>query len=92
VAIAWLLSERKKAVSLRAIAVGLGLQLALAFVFLKIPVIKSAFLSLNSVVLALDAATTAGTSFVFGYLGGHPCPSPRRPPFRASSWPSRPCP
>lgn len=74
VAIAWLLSERKKAVSLRAIAVGLGLQLALAFVFLKIPVIKSAFLSLNSVVLALDAATTAGTSFVFGYLGGAPLP------------------
>ncbi len=74
VAIAWLSSERKKAVSLRAIAVGIGLQLVLAFVFLKIPVIKSAFLSLNALVLALDTATTAGTAFVFGYLGGAPLP------------------
>lgn len=74
VAIAWLLSERKKSVSPRAIVVGVGLQLGLGFLFLKIPVVKDAFLSLNAVVLALDAATTAGTSFVFGYLGGAPLP------------------
>ncbi|QLA15927.1 NupC/NupG family nucleoside CNT transporter [Desulfolutivibrio sulfoxidireducens] len=74
VAIAWLLSERKKSVSPRAIVVGIGLQLILGFLFLKIPVVKDAFLSLNTLVLALEAATTAGTSFVFGYLGGAPLP------------------
>src|SRR5262249_19691105 len=32
------------------------------------------FLKLNNVVLALDSATRAGTSFVFGYVGGGPPP------------------
>src|SRR4029077_14221155 len=35
---------------------------------------KRFFLLLNNVVLALDSATRAGTSFVFGYLGGGPTP------------------
>ncbi len=70
VAIAWSLSERRSAVGLKAIAAGLGLQLLLALLLLKLPLFQDAFLLLNQVVMSLDEATRAGTSFVFGFLGG----------------------
>jgi len=75
VAIAWLLSERRRAVPWRAVASGLVLQLALAVLLLELPYAKMALLGLNDAMLALEKATQAGTSFVFGYLGGG------RPPF-----------
>ncbi|MEF3698586.1 NupC/NupG family nucleoside CNT transporter [Desulfolutivibrio sp.] len=74
VLIAWLVSENRRAVRLRTILAGIVLQLAVGFVFLKIAVVKDAFLSLNRLVMALDTATTAGTTFVFGFLGGAPLP------------------
>ncbi|NDY58122.1 nucleoside:proton symporter [Desulfovibrio sulfodismutans] len=74
VLIAWLVSENRRAVRLWTIVVGIVLQLAVGFLFLKIAVIKDAFLSLNRLVMALDTATTAGTTFVFGFLGGAPLP------------------
>ena len=74
-AIAWLLSERRREVPWRAVAAGLALVLALALVFLKMPYAKDAFLRLNDVLLVLEKATQAGTGFVFGYLGGG------KPPF-----------
>jgi len=51
-----------------------GLQFFLALVFLKVPLFQGLFSALNQGVLALQAATTAGTSFVFGYLGGGDLP------------------
>jgi CNT family concentrative nucleoside transporter len=72
--IAWLLSERRMAVSLRIIAVGLGLQLVLAWVMLNLAPVQNFFLLLNNAVTALESATVAGSSFVFGYLGGGPLP------------------
>jgi CNT family concentrative nucleoside transporter len=69
-AIAWLASEKRRAVPWRAIAAGLVLQLVLAVSLLKLPYAKSAFLALNDAMLALERATQAGTSLVFGYLGG----------------------
>jgi len=36
--------------------------------------IKDAFMKLNDVLLVLERATQAGTSLVFGYLGGGPAP------------------
>jgi len=74
-AIAWLLSERRRAVPWRAVASGLALQFALAVLLLKLPYAKTALLGLNDAMLALEKATQAGTSFVFGYLGGG------KPPF-----------
>jgi CNT family concentrative nucleoside transporter len=71
---AWAVSEDRGQVRPKAVAAGLGIQLALAVLLLKIPVFKELFLPLNSLVLALQEATTAGTSFVFGYLGGGPSP------------------
>ncbi|RBP53360.1 NupC/NupG family nucleoside CNT transporter [Arenicella xantha] len=50
------------------------LQVVLALVFLKLPLFQALFGAMNQAVLALQAATTAGTSFVFGYLGGGDLP------------------
>ncbi len=72
--IAWVLSENRKAVSVRLVATGIVLQLALALILLKIPVFNKFFLVLNGAVEILESSTRAGTTFVFGYLGGSPLP------------------
>ena len=64
------MSERREAVPWRAVGSGLALQLLLALLLLKLPYAKDAFLVLNDAMLALEKATQAGTSLVFGYLGG----------------------
>ncbi len=68
--IAWLMSENKRLVSVRAVLAGILLQFFIAGVLLFIPLFRKLFLLLNHLVLSLEAATKAGTSFVFGYLGG----------------------
>jgi CNT family concentrative nucleoside transporter len=70
VAIAWLASENRRAIPWRAVAAGIALLVLLAVIFLKVPLVKDAFLKLNDVLLVLERATQAGTSLVFGYLGG----------------------
>jgi CNT family concentrative nucleoside transporter len=71
VAIAWALSEnRRAALSFRLIAFALGLQIGLAVLLLFVPPARDALFSLNVVVDALSRATRAGSSFVFGYIGG----------------------
>jgi CNT family concentrative nucleoside transporter len=72
--LAWAMSEHRAGVSLKLVAAGLGLQLVVGYVLLKVPLFQQLFLALNRVVLALEASTTAGTSLVFGYLGGGPLP------------------
>src|SRR5262245_14862699 len=73
-ALAWLASENRRAIPWRAVLVGLALLIVGAIVFLKVPLIKDAFLKLNEVLLVLERATQAGTSLVFGYLGGGDTP------------------
>ena len=73
-AAAWLLSEKRREVPWRAVLAGLALQLVLALVFLKVEAVKKGFLRLNDALLTLEQATQAGTSLVFGYLGGGPAP------------------
>lgn len=73
-ALAWGLSEVRGRVPWRTVIAGVGLQLALALVLLKLPAARELFLALNELMLALERATRAGTSFVFGYLGGGPLP------------------
>lgn len=72
--IAWALSENRRGVDVKAAIIGIVLQLILAGLLLGIPPIKHAFLALNNVVLTIVEATRAGTSFVFGYLGGGQLP------------------
>lgn len=73
-ALAWAASENRRAIPWRAVVVGTALLLILALVFLKIPLVKGAFLKTNDLLLVLERATQAGTSVVFGYLGGGPAP------------------
>jgi CNT family concentrative nucleoside transporter len=73
-ALAWLAGEKRRAVPWRAVGAGLALQLVMAVVFLKVTLVKEAFLKLNDALLVLEQATQAGTGFVFGYLGGGPAP------------------
>jgi concentrative nucleoside transporter, CNT family len=73
-ALAWAMSENRRAIPWRAVVAGMVLLLILTVVFLKIPLVKSLFMKLNDVLLVLERATLAGTSLVFGYLGGGPAP------------------
>jgi CNT family concentrative nucleoside transporter len=74
ICLAWALSERRAAFSLRQVLVGVALQIAIALVMLKLPLARQALFALNAVVDALNQATLAGTGFVFGYVGGGPTP------------------
>jgi CNT family concentrative nucleoside transporter len=58
--------------------VGVALQILLALLFLKVSFFREAFLKLNDALIVLEQATQAGTSLVFGYLGGG------KPPFEVS--------
>jgi concentrative nucleoside transporter, CNT family len=72
--VAWLLSENRRLIPWRMILAGLALQVTIAVLMLKAPLFRQLFLGLDKVVLAFQDATQAGTSFVFGYLGGGPLP------------------
>jgi len=74
IALAWVLSEDRRAVRPRLILAGLALQILLALLLLKLPPAKQAFLALNELVFALQRATQAGTELVFGFLGGGATP------------------
>jgi len=77
---AWLISENRRAVSLRQAALGLAVTFLLAVLLLKVPQVKLAFVWINEAVTAIAAATKAGTAFVFGYVGGGALPfQPRQP-------------
>jgi concentrative nucleoside transporter, CNT family len=73
-AIAWALGENRRAVSLKQAALGLTVTVLTAVVLIKIPVVAHAFGAINDAVGAIAGATRAGTSFVFGYLGGGTLP------------------
>jgi CNT family concentrative nucleoside transporter len=80
VALAWVCSEGKKSVPWRAVLAGIILVPLLALICLKLPPVKAAFMAMNDALLVLERATQAGTSLVFGYLGGAPAPFTVRAP------------
>jgi CNT family concentrative nucleoside transporter len=59
---------------LRQAAIGLVVTFVTAIVLLKVPVVAHAFGAINDAVGAISAASRAGSSFVFGYVGGGPLP------------------
>jgi len=73
-AAAWLLSENRRFIPWRTVAAGLIMQAAIAVLMLKAPLFREIFFGLNTIVMTFQEATQAGTSFVFGYLGGGPLP------------------
>jgi CNT family concentrative nucleoside transporter len=72
VAFAWLNSENRSAVDWRSAGAALATPLTAAVLLLEIPQIKLGFALVNRAVEAIRTATLAGTSFVFGYVGGGP--------------------
>ena len=72
--VAWALSENRRAVDYRRAAIGLAITIALAVAFMLSPWLAKAVASINVAVDSVAAATRAGTSFVFGYLGGGATP------------------
>jgi CNT family concentrative nucleoside transporter len=82
--IAWCMSENRRRVSLKIAVIGIIIQLVVGLILLKLPIFREFFLFLNRLVLSLQTATTAGTSFVFGYLGGADLPF--KEPFPGASF------
>ncbi len=78
IAIAWLLSENRWEIAGRkqakTIVCGLAFQIILAVLLLKLFEFTEIFILLSNAVRALQSATTAGTTFVFGFLGGGDLP------------------
>lgn len=73
-ALGWLLSENRRALPWRAVLIGLACQVSLALLLTKVPAITAAFAAATHAVDALQAASRAGSSFMFGYLGGGRAP------------------
>jgi CNT family concentrative nucleoside transporter len=72
--IAWVFGENRHAVSIRQAIIGLAVTLVTAVVLIKVPLVARAFGAINEAVGVIAAASRAGTSFVFGYVGGAPLP------------------
>jgi CNT family concentrative nucleoside transporter len=73
-ALCWILSEARYAVRWRVVVGGVILQAVLAALLLLVPPLRAGVFSLNDALAVLERATQAGTSFVFGYLGGGQVP------------------
>jgi len=73
-AIAFAFGENRRGASLRQAAIGLFVTVLTAIVLIKLPVVAHAFGVVNDAVGAISSASRAGTSFVFGYLGGGALP------------------
>jgi len=72
--IAWIVSEDRRGVAWTQAAVALLVTFVTAVILLKVPAAARAFGAINNAVDAIAAASKAGTSFVFGYLGGGQLP------------------
>lgn len=72
IAIAWALSENRKAISWRLVAWGLVLQFGLGLIVLKTPLKDLLFPKAQAAVQVLTDATVKGASFVFGNLPTNP--------------------
>ena len=72
--IAYVVSEKRSLILSGGVLKGMVFQFGLALVLLKTPEVQNMFFKLNDVVLAIQKATIAGTSLVFGYVGGGSLP------------------
>ncbi len=74
VVFAWAISERRRRFPWRMVVAGLVLQFGLALLLTKLPVAQTPLTWIGNAVDALVRSTEAGTSLVFGFLGGAPLP------------------
>lgn len=73
-AFAFAISENRRAIDWKSSAAALLLTVALALLLLKVPYTAQGFAALTRAVDVVSEASRAGTSFVFGYLGGGALP------------------
>lgn len=74
VLIAWLVSEQRRQFSFKWALGAVALQIVLAFLFLRVGFLQSFLAGAGEAVRTLEQASRAGSSFMFGYLGGAPLP------------------
>jgi CNT family concentrative nucleoside transporter len=74
--IAWVLSEKKRRLPWRTVIAGMLLTVLLAVVLERGAALQQVLESMNAAMNGLERATQAGTSFVFGFLGGGAAPYP----------------
>ncbi|KCZ55100.1 Na+ dependent nucleoside transporter domain-containing protein [Hyphomonas beringensis] len=67
--VCWLLSEKRKLFPLKLVIGATLMQFAFALILFGVPFVRAILFKANDVVDGLQAATRAGTSFVFGYVG-----------------------
>jgi CNT family concentrative nucleoside transporter len=72
--LAFLISENRRAVSWRSAGTALLMTFATALLLLKVPGVKTVFAIIGRGADAIGAATKAGTSVVFGFIGGGTLP------------------
>ncbi|MBX9698279.1 MAG: nucleoside:proton symporter [Acetobacteraceae bacterium] len=72
--VAWACGGFRRGVRARVVLAGLAGQLLVAAIMLHLPPVRAGFAAVGNAVEALARATRAGTSLVFGYLGGAPLP------------------
>jgi CNT family concentrative nucleoside transporter len=77
---AWTLSENRRQIPYKTIIAGITIQILIGTLLLKSSFFRNLFISLNHVILSLEDATTAGTTFVFGFLGGGDLPFTEKTP------------
>ena len=72
--LAWVFSEDRKAIDFKSVFMGLAVQITLAIIVTKFSFVRSGLFAIGDGIMLLKDATFAGTSFVFGYLGGGDVP------------------
>ncbi len=77
--LAWVMGERRREIAWRTVLAGTALTVLLAAILIKWPASQQFFLLLNQALQWLEQATRAGTTLVFGYLGGAPLPFDAKP-------------
>lgn len=73
--LAWAVSEdRRQRPGWRWVAGAIAMQIGLALVVVRVPAVWQAVGVINTGIAAVETATLAGSSYMFGYLGGAPIP------------------
>ncbi len=66
--LAWLISNNKKRINYRLVVSGILLQITIALLILKVPIVKSFFQKIGSIITHIEAFAKEGAAFVYGGL------------------------
>ena len=72
--LAWLYSEQRRSIPIGIVVKAWALQIALTWLCVKFAPVHDLLSAFNSILVAIETATRAGTTLVFGFLGGGDAP------------------